>query len=187
MSRRTRLNQEMITNKALEIADRNGMETVTMAALAGELTIKSPSLYNHFKGLTEVKQAMSVKAIDLLYQHLKEAGIGKKEGSETIRAIGKAYIEFAKQHPGTYDASITAPYPYSENFQLAGEAIVGLIRESLSVYSLNEKEIMHVVRGLRSLLHGLVDLKRKGGFNLQVDIEDSQEMSLETFINGLNR
>jgi AcrR family transcriptional regulator len=107
----------MITNKALEIADRNGIEAVTMTALANEFSIKSPSLYNHFEGLTEVKQAMSVKAIDIFYQHLRKVSIDKKDVSETIRAIGNAYIEFANHHPGVYEASITAPHPFAENFQ----------------------------------------------------------------------
>jgi hypothetical protein len=61
-----------------------------------------------------------------------------------------------------------------------------LIKEALSVYPFNEEEMIHTVRGLRSLLHGLVDLKRKGGFNLQVDIKELQEMILKTFIKGLN-
>ena len=186
MSSRSGLNQEMITNKALEIADRDGMEAVTMANIARELTIKPPSLYNHFKGLKDVKQAMAIKAQKLLYEHLKEAAKDKKEGLEMIKEIGKAYLSFAYQFPGFYEASLFAPDPSSKNVQFFGESIVELTKESLSVYRLNQKEMIHIIRGLRSLLHGLVDLERKGGFNLQVDIEDTLETILETFINGLN-
>lgn len=186
MSPRSGLNQEIITNKALEIADREGMEAVTMAALARELTIKSPSLYNHFSGLTEVKQAMAIKALKILYQYLKKATIDNKEGFETIQAIGKAYITFANQYPGMYEASLSAPDLSSKNVQIFGDAIVGFMREVLSVYPLNEIEMIHTIRGLRSLLHGLVDIKRKGGFNLQVDLEESLENILETFMKGLH-
>jgi AcrR family transcriptional regulator len=185
LSPRVGLNQEIITNKALEIADREGMEAVTMATLAKELTIKPPSLYNHFKGLTEIKQALAIKALKLFYQHLKTASLHTTEGSETIQAIGKAYIEFATQHPGLYEAVLTAADPSSKNVQIAEEAIVDLTKEALSVYPLNEKEMIHSVRGLRSILHGLVELKRKGGFKLQVDLEESQEVILEIFIRGL--
>lgn len=186
MSPRTGINQEIIINKAVEIAEKGGMEAVTMATLARELSIKSPSLYNHFKGLKEVKLALALKALNLFYQYLKKATLNQKDGSEAIRAIGKAYIEFANQHPGLYEALISSPDPSSNTIQIAEEAIVDLIMEAISVSPLNEKEQIHAVRGLRSLLHGLVDLKRKGGFNLPLDFEESLEVNLEIFIKGLN-
>lgn len=187
MSSRFGLNQEIIITKALEIADREGMEAVTMANIARELTIKSPSLYNHFKGLKDIKQAMASKAQKSLYQHLKEATQNKKEGLDTIQELGKAYLSFANQFPGHYEASLTALDPSSQTVNLFGDSIIDLTKESLSLYRLNKDEIIHVIRGLRSFLHGIVDLERKGGFNIHLDIGDSLEMILETFVNGLAR
>lgn len=65
MSPRSGINQEVIINKAVEIAEKEGMEAVTMATLARELSIKSPSLYNHFKGLNEIKLALAMKSLNL--------------------------------------------------------------------------------------------------------------------------
>lgn len=185
MTARPGLNQEIIINKAMEIADQKGIEAVTMATLAKELAVKSPSLYNHIEGLKEVKQMMAVKALDLLYQHIKKATLNKAVGAETIRAFGYAYIEFAQQNPGIYQASLSAPYPFAQNFQNAGETVMGLTREILSVYHLNEIELIHTVRGLRSVLHGLIDLKSKNEFNLDVNLEESQGFVLNIFIKGL--
>lgn len=186
MSPRIGLNREIITNIALEIAERDGMNAVTMTALANELAIKPSSLYNHFKGFTEVKQEMAVSALNLQYQQLKEVSKGKKAGPETIISIGNAYIEFANHHPEIYEASLSAPDPFDKEIQSVQEAIVNLSKEALSVYSLNEKDMVHAVRGLRSFLHGLVDLKRKGGFNLQIELEESQEKIMNIFLKGLS-
>ena len=187
MSSRFGINQEIIITKALEIADREGMEAVTMANIARELTIKSPSLYNHFKGLNDIKQTMANKAQKLLYLHLKEAIQNKQEGLDTIQGFGKAYLTFSNQFPGHYEASLTALDPSSQNVNFFGESIIDLTKESLSLYRLNQNEIIHVIRGLRSLLHGIVDLERKGGFNIQLNLGDSLEMILETFVNGVGR
>ncbi|WP_019244036.1 MULTISPECIES: TetR/AcrR family transcriptional regulator [Bacillus] len=180
------LNQEIITNKALEIADKEGMDAVTMATLARELHVKTPSLYNHVKGLTEVKEVMAIKGFNLLFQHLKEATLDVSKGFDAIQAMGKAYIRFANQYPGMYEASLCTPDLSSKKVQVSGDAIISLMREALSIYSLTEFEMIHTIRGIRSLLYGLVDLKRKGGFNYQVDLEDSLESIIGTFMKGLD-
>ncbi|WP_036815572.1 TetR/AcrR family transcriptional regulator [Pontibacillus yanchengensis] len=185
MSPRAGLNQTLIIDKALEIANKEGIESVTIASLARELNIKSPSLYNHVKNLGDIREAMAIQAIKQMEQHLRSSTISLENGEETIRAIGKAYVQFAKQHPGIYEALLSAPDPSSQNVMKAGEGIVTLIKEALSPYPLTEVGMIHAVRGLRSLLHGLVDLHYRGGFNLDVDLEGSQEFMVETFIKGL--
>lgn len=185
MSPRAGLNQKLIIEKALDIADKNGIDHVTMATLAKELKIKSPSLYNHFKGLNELKDALSFEALTLLYHHLKDAALATKNGPESIRSIAKSYMKFANEHPGIYEATLAAPDPLSEERQGVGAQIVSLIQESLSVYSLDDNEMIHAIRGLRSILHGLVDLNRSEGFKLSVPLEDSQAYIIDIYLKGL--
>ncbi|MEI5906699.1 WHG domain-containing protein [Bacillus spongiae] len=186
MASRIGLNQEIIMNKALEIAEKSGMNAVTMATIAKELIIKPPSLYNHFNGLKEIKQLMAAHSLKRLYHQLKDATSEKEKGMESIQAISTAYIAFANQYPGLYEASLSAPDPFDKNLQLYGEAIVDLTKEAFSVFSLNERQVIHTVRGLRSILHGLVDLNRKGEFNLDVALEESLEVIIVTFLQGLS-
>ncbi|WP_221565366.1 TetR/AcrR family transcriptional regulator [Alkalihalobacillus sp. TS-13] len=187
MPTRSRLNQDIITEKALEIADLEGMDFVTMANIARELSIKPPSLYNHFKSLEDIKQAMAVQALKLFNEHLYKAAENKENGQEKIREIGKAYVTFAHRYPGFYEASLSAPDPTAENVRFYGESIVNLTKEALTIYALNEKEMIHIIRGIRSLLHGLVDLEKRGGFNLEVDLTESLNAILETYIKGIGR
>ena len=51
MSPRAGLDTRMIVIRAAEIADEQGIEEVTLAALAAKLGVRSPSLYNHVNGL----------------------------------------------------------------------------------------------------------------------------------------
>jgi len=185
MSAKIGINHDMIVNTALDLAEGRGMESVTMANIARELGIKPPSLYNHIKGLDEIRLAMAIKAQNLLYNHLKEAVNGKESGPESVKEMGKAYLSFAHQYPGLYEASLLAPDQGVSDDNQSAESIIDLTLKALSVYSLKQEELIHAVRGLRSILHGIADLDRKGGFKLQVGLIDSLEVILETFLNGL--
>ncbi|MGB7998642.1 MAG: TetR-like C-terminal domain-containing protein, partial [Anaerobacillus sp.] len=52
-------------------------------------------------------------------------------------------------------------------------------------YYLKEVDQVHLVRGLRSILHGMVDLHQKNGFQLSVSLEESLKVIVETYILGI--
>ena len=58
--------------EALAIAERENYSKVTMATIARNLSIKSPSLYNHFDGLDDIKNAMAVSALNQFFNWLSE-------------------------------------------------------------------------------------------------------------------
>lgn len=98
-------------------------------------------------------------------------------GIETILALAEAYISFALQHPGLYEATLMPVNPLQSDVQKAGETIVPLTMKAFEPYHLREVERIHIVRGLRSNLHGMVDLYHKGGFQLPIAMEESYLMA----------
>ena len=52
-----------IVETAAEIADANGVQEVTLASLAQTLGVRSPSLYNHVKGLQDVRKNLGIYGI----------------------------------------------------------------------------------------------------------------------------
>jgi hypothetical protein len=46
-------------------------------------------------------------------------------------------------------------------------------------------DAVHVVRALRSYLHGFVDLERRNGFGMPQKLETSFEIGLELFTEGI--
>jgi AcrR family transcriptional regulator len=50
LSPRAGLERNTILQTAIELANTQGMEFVTIAAIAKKLEVRSPSLYNHFSG-----------------------------------------------------------------------------------------------------------------------------------------
>ncbi len=185
MGGKIKLSKELIVNEALEIAEKEGFPSVTMATISRSLSIKSPSLYNYFNGLAEIHKAMALSAMDHLFEWLHKKTADKASGKEKIHALSVAYISFGLEHPGFYEATLKAPDPLDKEIQKSGERIVTLSTMAFDSYYLKEVDQVHLVRGLRSILHGMVDLHQKNGFQLSVSLEESLKVIVETYILGI--
>jgi AcrR family transcriptional regulator len=165
------LTQSKITDTALSIAEQQGYEAVTMANIARSLSIKPPSLYNHFRNLDEIKKAMALIAQQKLYEALKE--------QESLLSLAKKYVDFSKLHPGLYTSSLRGGTGET------GHAIVELFANTTTLIDLKEKEKIHAIRGFRSMLHGFIDLQYHQGFKVEVDLEESLVEMVGIFERGL--
>ncbi|WP_079477639.1 WHG domain-containing protein [Halobacillus salinus] len=183
MSPRAGLNQSIILNKAMEITEREGINGVTMGRLARELNVKPPSLYNHYANLTEVKKQVSIRSIHQFQQQVEVSTAEER----TIFSLAKGYLAFAQTHPYLYEASLSAPNPADSEVMSAGEGIVRLSKEAIAPFALTDEESIHAVRGLRSLLHGLLDLEQKSGFNLGVELASTEKFVLTAYVEGLKK
>jgi AcrR family transcriptional regulator len=129
MSPRPKIGLELsfIIEAAGQLADQYGVQEVTLANLAKKLGIRPPSLYNHFDGLTELRKKLAIYGIDKLYKVMADAAVGVS-GTETgdVLAVSQAYVEFARRHPGIYEATLLAPDPEDVDVQQAGAKIVDL-------------------------------------------------------------
>ncbi|PHA00027.1 TetR family transcriptional regulator [Bacillus pseudomycoides] len=181
MSPRIGLTLQKIVDTAAEIADTNGVQDVTLASLSQRLGIRSPSLYNHVKGLQDVRKNLGVYGIEKLHEALKDAVEGKSM-DEAIHALGEAYVSFVRKHPGLYEATFLR----DEEVQQAGAGIVELCLHILQQYGLEGENALHATRGLRSICHGFASIEQHGGFGLPLDLDTSLHLLLETFIKGLH-
>ncbi|KPV59440.1 TetR family transcriptional regulator [Paenibacillus sp. A3] len=185
MSPRIGLDLPTILHAAVEIADTRGLEEVTLASLAQKLDVRSPSLYNHVNGLSGLRSKLAVHGLEQLLHVMTQAVVGRS-GDDAVRELGKAYVAFARAHPGLYDATLRAPDPQDEEVRrLAGET-VDLVVRALQAYELKDDAALHAVRGLRSLLHGFSSLEQRGGFGLPLDLDVSFRLLLDTFLAGLH-
>ncbi|RUT28992.1 TetR/AcrR family transcriptional regulator [Paenibacillus zeisoli] len=181
---RAGLDAAAVTQAAAEIADRHGLEAVTLASVAQKLGIRSPSLYNHIDGLPGLRNRLAAYSLKLLHSKL-EAAAADMIGDGALLAYSRAYVDFAHQHPGLYESTLRAPDSQDYELQKAGHAMVELIVELLNGRGLNADEQTHAVRGLRSILHGFCSLEQKGGFGLPTSLEDSLQFILHAYLQGL--
>ncbi|HET7560440.1 MAG TPA: TetR-like C-terminal domain-containing protein [Limnochordia bacterium] len=180
MSPRAGLDLNAVLQAATEIADTYGLDALTLAALAKRLGIRSPSLYNHVDGLPGLRKKLGLHALGRLHQALTRAAVGRS-GDEAVQAVAAAYVRFAREHPGLYEATFVD----DADVRQAGGPVLELVLQIMSAYKLEGDAAVHAVRGLRSLLHGFASLEQKGGFGIPLDADESLRLLIATFIAGM--
>lgn len=183
MSPRAGLDRATVVRKAAELADQAG-EEVTMAALATNLGVRTPSLYNHVAGQEALRRELALLALRELQSTLTRAAVAKT-ADEALLAVSHAYRGFARSHPGIYPLTLQPPDPEDAETSAVAAEIVDLLSTVVASYGLTDDDSIHAIRGLRSLLHGFVTLEAAGGFGIPLDLDESFDRSVLTFIQGL--
>lgn len=178
------LTKDKVVQKAVELANALGdIHQLKLKDLAAELNIKVPSLYNHVKGADGLIDAVRIYAVSQLDDQLRDAVAGKIS-EEALMAAAKSYRAFAHANPGIYQLIIQAGESGSDVERISRNTL-SLLLLILGSFGLAGDEALHVVRGLRSLLHGFVSLEIAGGFGLDLDLDQSFERLIKDYISGL--
>jgi AcrR family transcriptional regulator len=186
VARRGRADRAQIIQIAADLADRVGFDALNLPEIAAALDVRVPSLYNHVAGLDDIRRGVTLLALDRLAATLREAAIGRS-GADAIRALAHAYRHFARAHPGWYAATQASGRYQDPEAVAAGNGSVSVAVAVLAAYHLHADDALHAVRALRSLLHGFVDLELHHGFGMALDLDESYQRLVETFIAGLQR
>jgi AcrR family transcriptional regulator len=181
---RGRVDKQCIVAVAAEIADLNGLDNVTLTAVADHLGVRKPSLYNHINGLPELKGQLAVWGTDQLRVKISNAAIGKAR-HDAIEAIAEAYRIFAKERPGLYRAIVSSPDRDNPELKVAIKKLMAVISTVLEPYQLSDSDKTHAIRGLRSLMHGFAALEEAGWFAAPIDREVSYQRLISIFIRGI--
>ncbi|WP_163536163.1 TetR/AcrR family transcriptional regulator [Gracilibacillus sp. YIM 98692] len=186
MSPRSGLNQQTVIKAAIEIANQENLQAVTIASLAKKLNVRSPSLYNHIDSLNSVFHHMAIYGLEELYDTMISS-TQDQLGDEAIHSLSKAYIYFVRQHPGLYEATFIALKQGDSNIKYAADKIVRFVLKKLESYNFTYQEGIHIVRGLRSILHGFATIEQKEGFGIDIPTDESLTYILDTFLLGLKK
>jgi len=156
------LNRDIVIEKAAELIETVGFDDMTLSCLAEELGIKSASLYNHIDSLKDLRSGLSAMSMRLLGEECRNAVVGKS-GDEAILAMAYAYRQFAKKKPQLYKAFMQNSLLSQEERTKSGALLTQTLDKLLEPYGYNEKEALHIARGVRAFLHGFVYMG-EGGF-----------------------
>ena len=182
---RAGIKPEIVISAAADIADRSGWEQITLANVASQLGIRTPSLYNHVEGLPDLRQKLAVYAVRQLRDQLNDAAIGHS-GKQALIEVAIAYVEFVRLHPGLYEAINRVIAPKPPEFEQAAEQILTLFFRLMKPLGLPEEEAVHAIRGLRSMVHGFASLEAMGGFQMKEDLMVSLSKSITYYMDGLS-
>ena len=106
---RKRHDREEVLLAAEGIVDRDGWMQLTMTALANELGVKVPSLYNHVPNLEALRGELQNRALRDIGVRAQPQGHGPRRSNRPCGPWPTTFRRFAKEHPGRYDLAMQAP------------------------------------------------------------------------------
>lgn len=185
--KRRDLTPEKIILSYIALAEKMGLAQVTFPRLAEALGIKPPSLYNHFKNLTDLKVHTAIFLHEKLHQYLTTQLMGKTKGAALL-TYGESYRTFALKYQAVYELLNTIPSFNNDALLLAGRKNTVLLSQLLFSFGLSEEEVLMESRGFRSLLHGYVSLSQLGYFqNAMLDADESFVAVLVQFVETIEK
>ncbi|RKT08459.1 TetR family transcriptional regulator [Streptomyces sp. 3211.6] len=165
------LTTDRLVRAGAELADEAGFEQVTASALARRFGVKTASLYSHVRNSRDLKAKIALLALAELAERGASALAGRA-GKDALTALADVYRDYAREHPGRYDASRFRLTP-EEAAASAGPRHSEMMRAVLRGYDLAGPDQTHAVRLLGSVFHGYVSLELAGSFSHSTP--DSQE------------
>ncbi|MEJ0047447.1 MAG: WHG domain-containing protein [Rhodospirillales bacterium] len=175
---------DRIRQEAATLANRQGLDRLSMNELALALGIRPPSLYAHVSGIDAVKRLLALHGLALLDERAGRAAIGKA-GPMAVRGLLMGYREFARANPGVYAATIPTPPPEDTEWRAAQDRLMTTFTACLEAYALNETDLVHALRGLRSLVHGFVAMETSAAFKNPVSRDESFAWLIDSFLASL--
>jgi AcrR family transcriptional regulator len=166
------LTTEAVVDAAIELADADGLEGLTLARLAARLKVQPPSLFNHIHGLPGLLRLMQLRGLAEMSDRALRAGVGRS-GDRAVMAISQALRAFSHEHPGLYAASLPSTPPDDPELSEAAERFARVLFDAMRRYGLRGARAVHAVRGLFSAVHGFIMLERAGTFGLPVSTDAS--------------
>lgn len=183
MATQVGLDHDAVIGAAAKLADEQGVEALTLAALAGRLGIRSQSLYAHVDGLEGLLRDLALHSVRLLGDELRSSVIGRA-GREALEAIADAYWRFANAHPGLYAATIRDPGGDAE-LDAANLRAAEALTRVLESFGLEGADEVHAHRAVWSGIHGFITLEHAGVLRRPASIGESYRRMIVMFSEAL--
>lgn len=181
---RAGIDKTAIIKNAAQLVNQAGMEQITMKMLADKLGIKPPSLYNHIKGLEDLKKQLMIfgwtQAKEKLLLSL--AGVS---GYDAIKAMCYAFYDYATENTGLFEVMLWYNKFQNEEAAEATAELLAVIFKVTRSLDIPDNYCFHLIRTFRGFLEGFFLLVNNGSFGHPLPVTDSFEISVNILIAGI--
>ncbi|MEU8259768.1 TetR-like C-terminal domain-containing protein [Micromonospora sp. NPDC048999] len=182
---RARLSTAGVVEVALAVIDEQGLEQLTLAAVAAHAGVATPSLYKHVASLAQLRNLVGVRVMEDMAEQLTLAVVGRS-GDDAVASLMRASRAYVVRHPTRYAAMPADPL-HDPATQAAGYKLLQVFLGALRAYRLDDAATIHATRCLRAITHGFTSIEAAGGFGLPEGLDDTYEQLIQMFIASLPR
>lgn len=122
---RIRLSRGAIVDACIGLADRDGIEAVTLRRIGAELGVDPTAVYRHFRDKDELLMAVADRLLSGVIERLTVTGDWRRDLREVALAARRVYLA----HPALAHLLATAPDPLPSNTRLL-EIAFGALRSA---------------------------------------------------------
>lgn len=183
MAARQRLTTSKVVDAALELVDEQGVEGLTLAAVAARTGVATPSLYKHIASLGELRGHVGVRVLEDMTARFTQVVLGLS-GEDAVTALMHAYRAYVADHPKRYAAMPMDPL-HDELQQAAGMKLIEVMLATLRGFGLEGSDAIHATRRLRVIVHGFASIEAGGGFGLPEGLDDTYDQLVRMYLTDL--
>lgn len=179
-----RTSPDAITSAARAILEEDGLDALTMQAVAERVGVRAPSLYKHVADRNALIRAVTGAVADDLAAALR-APRGSRDPRGGLRAMARRYRTFVRENPAGYALLFTrlGPdlLPADATMAALGGPIVAVVAQLVG-----EDRALETARTFVAWAHGFTSLELAGGFRLGGDIEAAYANGIELILAGIS-
>lgn len=179
---RSNLSGPSVLAAAALLADRDGFDALTVAAVARHLDVQPASLYEHVKGRDALLDGLHRLALGKLGTRIGDELAGRS-GKAALRGLVTAHRDFANEHPGGWAAlqrTAAAETVQSPESARLASLLIAVVRG----YPVPESSHVHAARVVAATVNGFLALTDAAAFDHR---SESQDESWAAAIDALDR
>jgi AcrR family transcriptional regulator len=180
----SRTSRDAIVQAAREILEAEGLEAVSMQAVADRVGVRAPSLYKHVADRNALLRAVIEAVID----DLAGAIAPKRRAADPrddLRATTRRYRTFVRAYPAGYALLFTRLGPDLAPDDAVLAALGVPIVEAVARL-VGEDGALEAARTVVAWAHGFTSLELAGGFRLGGDLDAAYTKGIELILAGIS-
>ncbi len=177
-----RTSLDHIVRAARAVLERDGLDGLTMQAVAAEVGVRAPSLYKHVDGRGGLIRLTIDHALDEVAQLQRAVPPGPPTG--WARALGDAFRAFGHANPVAFGL-LFAPIPgeWRPDPRQAADAAAPILTAVAGL--VGPTDALSAARALTASAFGFVSMELAGAFRLGGDVDAAWDYMMDTLITAL--
>lgn len=174
----SRTSLEQIVAAGGEVLEADGLEGLTMSAVASRVGVRAPSLYKHVRSRGDLVALVAEAAVREVGRRLGE-GAGHLAGDPAgqLRAMAVAVRQFAHERPRAFQLVFAPPAEVELGQEALAAASAPVLRAATALAG--EAHGLAAARTLTAWVNGFVSMELAGAFRLGGNVEEAFAFGLE--------
>ena len=175
-----------VIQTAADIADKNGLNNVSLKVVAESLNIRTPSLYNYIDSLESLLREIAHNGMKTMNERMLQAAIGKI-GDDAVKSVGITYLDYMIEHPGIYETIQWATWHGTEETGKIFDNYLSLLKTLALSCNFNPTYIDEILNLLTGVLHGYTTLQLRYALSRPDEVRTALSTALDTVLTGLHQ